>query len=465
MGPHPGDVGTPGHNGYMTSPTESGSHPTSGELALLGGLVQSLQQTRIAMGALQAFETQMLAAAVALADEQAARGRADSVAADLPLRAIAAEIATALRVSDRSLQRQLSDAHTATHRFPATLAALGDGRISRAHLSVIIDAGVGIAADDARADYEGQAIRRALTETPGRLRPIVRMLAERAQSRSIDERHAAARSKRRVVVTDLDDGMAELLAILPATLAHGIHDRLTTMARAVLDFDAQRSADEAAPEDVDQMDAAAHAERVPLPDSRSVDELRADLLCDLALSAQPVGHGDGLEAIVATVQVAVPVLTLIGDRDGGDSEPAKLAGHGPIDADTARRLTAAAPGWDRVLTHPISGAVLTVDRYRPSEELRRHLRVRDEHCRFPGCSVSTTRADLDHTIDAALGGATTEANLAHLCRRHHVLKHASGWTVEQVGGGVLRWVSPTGRAYVDSPGPTVRFQSGEPPPF
>ena len=456
----------------MNTSGASGSQPTGGELALLSGLVESLRQTRTAMGALQAFETQMLAAAVALAEEQAARGPAGTVAADMPLRAIAAEIATALHVSDRSLQRQLSDAHTATHRFPAALAALADGRISRAHLSVIVDAGLGIDDEVARADYEAQAVGRAETETPGRLRPIARMLAERALSRSIDERHAAARSKRRVVVTDLDDGMAELLAILPATLAHGIHDRLSSMARAV------RAADEPVgvsaqttlgPDAAAQAPAGAQAGAeapgpavaVAVTDDRSIDEVRADLLCDLVLSGQPVGHGDGLEFIAATVQVTVPVLALL----GADGDPATLAGHGPIDADTARRLTAAAPGWDRVLTHPVSGAVLAVDRYRPSEELRRHLRVRDEHCRFPGCSVSTTHADLDHTIDAALGGPTAEANLAHLCRRHHVLKHASAWTVEQIGGGVLEWVSPTGRRYVDSPGPTLRFAPTDPPPF
>ena len=132
---------------------------------------------------------------------------------------------------------------------------------------------------------------------------------------------------------------------------------------------------------------------------------------------------------------------------------------------SARRLAAAAPGWDRVLVHPDTGAVLAVDRYRPSEELRRVLRARDEHCRFPGCRLSTVRCDLDHTHDAALGGTTDAGNLAHLCRRHHVLKHNSAWRVEQQSGGILRWTSPTGRTYVDSPAPMVRFTANDPPPF
>ena len=95
--------------------------------------------------------------------------------------------------------------------------------------------------------------------------------------------------------------------------------------------------------------------------------------------------------------------------------PAELAGSGPIDTATARRLAADAPVWDLATLHPVTGAVLSVERYRPSEQIRRTLRARDLHCRFPGCNAPTHRCDLDHTIDAAIGGATSTANLAHLC--------------------------------------------------
>ncbi|GAA1974682.1 hypothetical protein [Microbacterium pumilum] len=67
------------------------------------------------------------------------------------------------------------------------------------------------------------------------------------------------------------------------------------------------------------------------------------------------------------------------------------------------------------------------------------------------------RCHIDHTVDAALGGATCEPNLAHLCVGHHVLKHASEWQVLQLAGGVLEWTSPTGRVYIDRPEPTLRF--------
>ena len=63
----------------------------------------------------------------------------------------------------------------------------------------------------------------------------------------------------------------------------------------------------------------------------------------------------------------------------------------------------------------------------------------------------------DHTVDASAGGVTSACNLADLCRRHHVLKHASPWTVEQIGLGRLRWTSPTGRVYTDEVPATLRF--------
>ena len=134
-----------------------------------------------------------------------------------------------------------------------------------------------------------------------------------------------------------------------------------------------------------------------------------------------------------------------------------------MDLAYARALAGAAAGWDRVLTHPVNGGVLSVDRYRPPESLRRRLRSRDERCRFPGCGMPARDSDLDHTLDAAFGGETSEGNLAALCRRHHVLKHQTPWHVVQLGDGLLEWTSPTGRTYVDRPPPPNTVTFTEPP--
>ena len=184
-------------------------------------------------------------------------------------------------------------------------------------------------------------------------------------------------------------------------------------------------------------------------------QLRADIATDLLLTAGPQDcvAGSGLAAIRATVQITIPVLTMT----GASTEPCLLAGYGPIDPDTARALAAGAPGWERVMTSPVTGAVLAVDRYRPGPALDRFLAARDEHCRFPGCRRPVWRCDIDHTIDHAHGGPTCHHNLAHLCRGHHTVKHHTAWTVEQTAPGVLVWTSPTGRTHTDRPEPVVRF--------
>lgn len=115
-----------------------------------------------------------------------------------------------------------------------------------------------------------------------------------------------------------------------------------------------------------------------------------------------------------------------------------------------------------MLTHPVSGVVEHVDRYQPTNSLKRYLRARDEHCRFPGCRIPVRKCEIDHTVDWAQGGKTTESNLAHLCPRHHRLKHHTDWTVTQHPGGVLTWVSPSGKRLTEKPPSPVAFM---PAPF
>src|SRR5690606_13287645 len=144
---------------------------------------------------------------------------------------------------------------------------------------------------------------------------------------------------------------------------------------------------------------------------------------------------------------------------------AEVDGICPIDPHTAARLAGSASGWDRVLTHPISGQLLAVDRYRPSEVLRRRLRNRDLRCRFPGCGMPARLCDIDHHHDAALGGATAVDNLGDLCRRHHTLKHTTPWHIRVGYDGHYEWTSPSGRVHTDRPPRQNTVTFDKPPPF
>ncbi|WP_136057164.1 HNH endonuclease signature motif containing protein, partial [Microbacterium sp. K24] len=453
------------------------------QVGALGAVTEMLVEVERTISSMQSVRDGFLAVGSRLAVEVA--GQADSVdEADLALRTVAAEFAAALRVSDRTIQRRMTDASWRVERFPLVWQAQGAGRISAGHARVICDAGEHLEDAGDRDAYSAELVGFAETESANRVARRARRVAERFQSRPIAERHKDARKKRGVWVKDLADGMAELGMRGPAALVHGAFDRLTQMAKSVQEESVQEesgpagsgtdaaaatresafgpAADAARTAGSEAGDAGADA--IALKDSRTLGQIRADLALDLLLTGAPAGHdtaGGLLAAITANVSVTIPATTLM----GRGTTPAELDGCIPIDPDTARRLAGAASGWDRLLTHPFTGTLLAVDRYRPSAELKRHLRARDQRCRFPTCGYPPQHCDIDHHHDAALGGATTAENLGHLCRRHHVLKHHTPWHVEPLTDGLYAWTSPTGQVYIDRPPPpnTVTFTEDDTP--
>jgi hypothetical protein len=394
----------------------------------------------------QAAQARVLARAADLAGRRvAALVSVSSRESELPLRSLAAELATAGCMSDRTVQRRMSDAAILAESFLATFEAWDAGRVSAGHVAVILAHGLPLADPDARAEFEREALARAEGATPGRLGSALARIAEALQPRTLAERHQEARASRGACVRDIGEGMAEFSTIQPAVLAHAMHDRITQQAKAIAKADPT--------------------------DARTVDQIRADLVADMLLTTSPsaetgAGMSDGfggLGSIQAIVNVTVPALALAGVTD----EPAELVGRCPIDPTTARQLAGHTTGWDRVLADPITGCVLAVDRYTPSADMKRFLRARDQHCRFPGCRQPAHRCDRDHTLDYALGGATDVCNLACLCERHHTLKGETPWKVRQLGGGILEWTSPGGHVYIDKPPPAIVVftPSTDPPPF
>ncbi|MGH3159394.1 MAG: DUF222 domain-containing protein [Streptosporangiaceae bacterium] len=201
---------------------------------------------------------------------------------------------------------------------------------------------------------------------------------------------------------------------------------------------------------------------------------------------RPAGPGPGLQAgaglppLAGTINVTVPLASLLGWADA----PGEAGGYGPIDAGTARTLARAAAGhpasrWQFTVTSPEgyalytgtarrrggTGWMVTVQPvatgqcdhrsqepgYRPSPALQRLIRTRTRTCCYPGCRRPATQCDLDHTVAYEDGGRTCECDLAPLCRRHHQLKQAQGWKLEQNSPGVMTWLTPAGRRYTTLP--------------
>ncbi|SDG55565.1 HNH endonuclease signature motif containing protein [Microbacterium sp. 77mftsu3.1] len=425
-------------------------------LAAISGIVADVEDVAREVARVQIRELRVLAAAGRLAEEQGAHPNAKVTLHDMVLRSISAEVAGAMRTTDRTVQRRIGEARVTIEGFPAAVAAWESGRIVQGHVKAIVDAGVNLPAE-LWAEFEAIAIERCEGQTPNRVRGELEILAHRMHPRSFAERHEEAAAGRCVRLIPGRDGMSDLIATLPTVIAEGIHDRLTQQARAIIDTREER----------------ATGSDVVATDARTTDQVRADVLADLLLAGTPAlddtrdTSAGPLGAIRARVQVLVPAATLAGADDG----PCDLAGGSPIDPATARTLAGATGVWERLFHDPTTGVTVSTDSYRVPSGMRRFLQARDQHCRFPGCRVAAIRCEVDHTHDHALGGKTELSNLAHLCQRHHSMKQFTAWRVRQLSGGVLEWTSPLGRIYrEDAPTPAVAFtpaaaSPGDPAPF
>ena len=306
-----------------------------------------------------------------------------------------------------------------TTRTPAVLHALEAGRLDLYRASAITDATYGLD-DPTAAQVATEVVDRVERRNASEIRRLVRRAVLRVDPESAERRRQRARADRKVVLTPLDDGMAELTAFLPA-------DQATAVYRKV--------------------DALARGARVP-GDQRGADARRADVFVNLLLGRRDPGVAGEPDGVRPLVHVTVAATTLA----GADDKPGTLDGYGPIGAAFARQIAADPTGvWKWLVTDPVDGSLVEHSRnaYRPPAALNDFVRARDGRCRFPGCQRSAQHADLDHTIPWPKG-PTTVGNLGALCRRHHRLKHETTWRLTQTNGRFC-WTSPTGRKYITEP--------------
>ena len=65
------------------------------------------------------------------------------------------------------------------------------------------------------------------------------------------------------------------------------------------------------------------------------------------------------------------------------------------------------------------------------------IRQRDRTCTYPGCCRDATWCQIDHILDAHLGGPTDLANGQCLCRYHHRLKTRGRFRCEARPDGTI----------------------------
>lgn len=350
---------------------------------------------------------------------------------DVIERGLRLELAAALRITEHAAGDLICQAEALVHRYPTVLASLGRAAMTERHAEILVN-GLDEVEPELRDALLPQAVELAETHQVGTFRRALRMLVDRARSVTLAERHEAALAQRRAVIEQVDDAMAWVSLFVPAVEARAIHARATAMAKAIV---AQEG------------------------ETRTLAQVRADVMCDLLIEGRTDLQPDEVRGIRATVAVTVPALALLAEDDAERAraglDPAVVEGIGPIPLQRARELCGGADGWMRILIHPETGAVLSVGRdlYRTPPSLRRIVMWRADRCMGPGCGMPASRCEIDHTLAWEDGGTTSLGNLAPICRGHHRVKHHGGWQVRQVpgSGGALEWTSPAGRQYVVQP--------------
>ena len=320
------------------------------------------------------------------------------------------EVAPVLHLSRGAADARLHLATRLSTQLPETLAALQSGKIDLPKARAISEA-TEVLDGPATAAVQARVLAKAPQQTVGELRAALSRAVLAADSEAADRRHRAARNDRRVQLHPQPDGMGSLWALLRADDATAAYARLDALAR---DMDAD--------------------------DPRGMDARRADILTDLLLGRDVRSKAQ----TTVEVQVNLDVATLAGLADN----PGELAGFGPIPAEMARELGAAARRWRAALIDDKTGQLMDLSvAYRPRRLLDLTVRARDQVCCFPGCRQPARRCDLDHTIPHGRRGRTVAGNLGALCRHHHRLKTHTSWAMSQPEPGLFIWTSPTGRVH------------------
>lgn len=341
------------------------------------------------------------------------------------------DVATALRLSANTAQSRIDVARVLTNHLPATCKALASGDISPSHATLIAretsDAiKRGISTEDL-IHIEDRALAHAEFHTPAQVGRKIRTLIAQISPQTFEESVAIARDTRSVHMYPESDGMATVIALLPAEDAQTVMLAINSLIH----------------NGKDESHANARSIDKRPTDARSMDMKRADALAEICgdylarISDQHQPHRRPV-----TINITMDLATALGMADN----PAELAGYGPIPASVARTLSADAK-WKRFITDPVTGNLLDYGRetYLPPQPLVDFLTARDRICRFPGCSQPARVSDIDHAQPWESGGRTSAANLGLLCRRHHRLKTHNGWKLHSHEDGSCTWTSPAGK--------------------
>ena len=308
---------------------------------------------------------------------------------------LGSEIALARHDSPTLGGRHLGFARALVHEMPCTLAALEQGVLSEWRCTLIVRESACLDVEDRRAlDAEMCGDLAALAgKGDKRIAADAKAIAYRLDPHAVVDRANKAPNERGFWIRPAADGMVWATALLPLTQGVSVYATL------------KREADVCG-------------------DGRGRGQVMADTLVE-RVTGRP-----------ADVPVPITVDLVITDEAllGGDTEPARIPGHGPVPAAVARHLIRDAvddrrstAALRRLYRHPRTGALVAMEsraRTFPTA-LAKFIELRDDTCRTPYCNAPIRHHD--HIVPAARGGPTTADNGQGLCEACNYAKEAPGW--------------------------------------
>ena len=377
------------------------------------------------------------------------------------------DIAAALRLSGNTAQMRIDVARTLVNHLPNTCSALAMGEISSAHATVIAKETAAAIRDGisefAIYQIEEKALAFAEFHTPGQVANKVRTTIAQLAPLEFEKVVDRARETRRVSCYNEADGMATVVAILPAQDAQTVMKSIEAYILTMNERDeVDRAGSRCWTSGMSSSGMSSRGTNVSVAlSSGTGSALSSAATSTWSLLTADNKRADALTAILSsalaenvdevrphrrpvTVNVTIDLPTLLGLAEN----PGQLSGYGAIPASVARELASDAT-WKRFITDPQTGNLLDYGRekYEPPQALVDFLLARDRTCRFPGCRQPASRTDIDHAESWESGGETTPENLGLLCRRHHRLKTHGKWSLISNADGSCNWTSPVGKNY------------------
>jgi hypothetical protein len=194
------------------------------------------------------------------------------------------------------------------------------------------------------------------------------------------------------------------------------------------------------------------ARRLGSDDERTPAQRRADSLVELAGHAMDEGRLPRRNGVRPHLSVTT---TLEGLQNQLGAAAADLEHALPISTRAVERIAC-----DCTISRVLLADSVVIDVGRAtrvvSAPARRALRVRDQGCRWPGCSRPVNWSSPHHIVAWSRGGDTNLSNLVLLCYHHHRQVHEGGWQVVRAGRE-FRFLPPERVAMRRARGPGLRW--------